>query len=45
MMYTYQLCIKLDKTNKLQIGKLGKFTFPKGDYIYWLYEKKYKYQN
>ena len=34
MMHTYQLYIKLDKTIKLQIGKLGKFTFPKGDYIY-----------
>ena len=33
-MHTYQLYIKLDKTIKLQIGKLGKFTFPKGDYIY-----------
>ena len=33
-MHSYQLYIKLDKTIKLQIGKLGKFTFPKGDYIY-----------
>ena len=33
-MHTYQLYIKIDKTIKLQIGKLGKFTFPRGDYIY-----------
>ena len=33
-MHTYQLYIKVDKTIKLQIGKLVKFTIPRGDYIY-----------
>ena len=41
-MHTYQLYIKLDKTIKLQIGKLGKFTIPRGDYIYTGSAKKYK---
>ena len=33
-MHSYQLYIKLTKTIKLKIGKLGEFIFPKGNYIY-----------
>ena len=31
---TYQLHIQLDKAQELQIGRLGKFFFPAGHYIY-----------
>ena len=30
----YQLYIKLPKPRRIQVGKLGKFYFPKGNYIY-----------
>ena len=33
-MQSYQLKIKLNKKNKLQIGKLGEFLLKKGIYIY-----------
>jgi len=33
-MESYQLIIKLDKTFKTRVGKLGFFSFPKGFYIY-----------
>ena len=33
-MCTYQLFIHLDEDIKIQIGKLGKFHFPAGDYVY-----------
>ena len=33
-MQNYQLYIYLNKNIAIQIGKLGKFTFPMGNYIY-----------
>jgi len=33
-MQSYQLHIHLNKNIEIQIGKLGKFTFPMGNYIY-----------
>lgn len=33
-MKTYQLFIHLEKDILIQIGKLGKFNFPAGDYVY-----------
>lgn len=34
MMQSYQLHIHLNKNIEIEIGKLGKFTFPMGNYIY-----------
>ena len=31
---TYQLFIKVHKACDIQVGKLGKFHFPAGDYVY-----------
>jgi sugar fermentation stimulation protein A len=31
---TYILAMKLDNTTKITIGKLGRFTFPAGHYLY-----------
>lgn len=33
-MQSYQLHIHLNKNIEIEIGKLGKFTFPMGNYIY-----------
>lgn len=31
---TYGLHMRLDRSRRLQIGRLGEFTFPPGDYVY-----------
>ncbi len=33
-MQSYQLLIRLSKTSEINIGKLGRFRFPVGDYLY-----------
>ncbi|MCK5092098.1 MAG: GIY-YIG nuclease family protein [Gammaproteobacteria bacterium] len=33
-MRTYQLFIELAKDTEIQVGKLGKFSFPAGNYVY-----------
>ena len=33
-MQSYQLHIHLNKNIEIEIGKLGKFTFPMGNYVY-----------